>query len=138
MTLNLSNDHSCMNCKLEPTSVGESIEIERIDFRKAAKKKIADIMQNGVKRENQELDVELIICRRDDWDKLRGKRYNATLRTIAEIDNENVLVEFVLSDIEVSFDTRHLKVDDNRATISVANITVYAYGKEYGYRVIDD
>lgn len=139
MVFNLGKENDCTDCRLEPLSGGEIIEIEYVQFRNVSVSKIADIMKNGVKRENQDLIIDSIICKGSDYDKLPNKRYKATFVGLADVGNNVVMaIEFTLSNIEISFDRQNVKFDsDNNAIINLAEVTVYPLGNN-SFRVIQD
>lgn len=139
MKFNLGKENKCIKCILEPLSGGESIEIKRLQFRKKSVDNIADIMQNGIKRENQELVLDAIECKKDEFEKLETrKRYKATFLSLADMGNDVVgLIEIILGNIDICYDVRNVNYSSENVNISLANVVAYPYG-EYSYRVIED
>lgn len=132
MVFNLGDKNVCRKCKLVPISGGDPIELKLVQFRKSSVAKIADIMKSEVRRDNQSLVVDSIICSKDDYNKLPKKRYKATFEGLSDIGNNYVIaIEFVLGNIEISFDIRNVTFNGDNVLIHLAEITAYPFGDYY-------
>lgn len=138
MEFNLGRKNECVECVLEPLSGDGSVEIDYIQFRKSSVSQIADIMERGVRRENQDLVVDCVMCKKDEFKKISGKRYKAKFVGIADIGNHTVTaIEFVLANIEIEYDMRNIRCDSDDVYIDFAKITVYPHGTNY-FKEIED
>lgn len=138
MVFNLGKDNACIDCKLKAISGIENLEIDYIQFRKSSVAKIADIMKNGVKRDNQELVVDSIIIKKSEFEKFKDKRYKADFRALMDIGNHTLMaIEFTLGNIDISFNWKHVKYDSDDVYISLANMIVYPHGVN-SFRIIED
>lgn len=138
MEFNLGRKNECVECKLESLSGNEVVEIENIQFRKSSVEKIADIMRHGVRRENQNLVVDSIVCKKEEFNKLADKRYKAKFIGLADIGNDILTaIEFVLANIGISYDVCNVRYDSDEVYIDLANLTVYPFGTNY-FKEIED
>ena len=138
MEFNLGKKHKCVECKLKSRAGDEDVSIDYLQFRGNSVLKISDIMKKGVQRDNQNLIVENIVMKRNEYDKLTDKRYEAIMVGLADIGNNYVsAIEFVLGNIDISFNFRdvHLKGED--VYIDLAHITAYPFG-DYKFRELDE
>lgn len=116
----------CTDCKLETLSGDEAINLEYLKFRGCSVTNVADILKNGVKRSNQDLVVDSIICKKEEFRKLKDKRYKAKFVGLMDIGNNTlVAIEFTLGNIDISFNYKHVKSESDTMYISLANVTVY-------------
>ena len=137
MIFNLGKENECRECKLKAISSGETLKLEYVQFRKTSVSKIADIMENGVNHDNQKLVLDAIICKKSDYDKLIGKRYKATFIGLSDTEKGKLAIEFVLGNIEISFNVQNVNFDNDDVSISLAELTVYPFG-ECSFRELND
>lgn len=137
MTFILGKDNLCIRCKLEPLSGGEAINVERFQFTNISARMLADIMEKGVNKSNQNLSLDFIGCNKSDYEKLKNKRYKATFTAFIDKGyNILAIAEIILGNIEISFDMQNIEFDDI-VTINFANITAYP-DNNYSFREIGD
>ena len=137
MDFNMGRKNECVSCKLESLSGGNNIELDYLIFRKSSADKVADIMLNGVKRENQDLVLDSLVCKKDEFKKLTKNNYKALFTTLSDIDNNKVAaVDFELGCIAFSYDTRNIRYSDNDVIIDLVSITVFPYGS-CSYKTIE-
>lgn len=95
-------------------------------------------MRHGVRRENQNLVVDSIVCKKEEFNKLADKRYKAKFIGLADIGNDILTaIEFVLTNIGISYDVCNVRYDSDEVYIDLANLTVYPFGTNY-FKEIED
>lgn len=82
MKFNLGRDNICTQNTLTSCKYEKNIlEIEEIQFQTSAIDNVRDILNNGIKRNNQELMTEKLIFRKEEFDKFdreKGIKQNYT------------------------------------------------------------
>ena len=82
MKFNLGRDNICTQNTLTSFKYEKNIlEIEEIQFQTSAIDNVRDILNNGIKRNNQELMTEKLIFRKEEFDKFdreKGIKQNYT------------------------------------------------------------
>lgn len=138
MRFNLGKKNDCVNCKLISLSGHEDVNIEYIVFRKASVSKMADIMNRGVQRDNQDLIADTIMLKRSEYDKMTDKRYKGIFTGLADIGNNTVsAIEITLANIDILFNVRDVEFKDDDVYINLAHITAYPMGP-YSFRELED
>lgn len=129
MTFKFTDKAECMDVKLEQINGDSLVHIELIEFRKSSAKNIEDILRNGVKGRNQDLEIDTICLSKDNFSKLSSYRYKASFNTLIDIgDNTVKAATFTLGNVELRFNNNHVEYNGDGVIISSADMIAYPYG----------
>ena len=138
MKFKMAKNHGCLNCNLEALSKGDNVLLEWLELTDESVRKIEDIMQVGIKRENQELLVRYIHCKKSEFEKLqKDRRYKMRCMSLIEDGPELVGVEMNFGNIEIMFDMQDVEYDSDKISIQNAKIMAYPFG-DYDFKTLDD
>ena len=128
-----------LDCKLESLAGAPTLEMEEIKLRECSSKNIADIMEKGVTRHNQEMIIDEIWCDEEEFDKLGDKRYRVTFKTdtLTSLD-ESIVIKVVLGNVGFEIDPKDVEYyrDSKKVLVKYARMTV-RNGFEYSFKEID-
>ena len=128
-----------LDCKLESLAGDPTLEVEEIRLRECSSKNIADIMEKGVTRYNQEMIIDEIWFNEEEFDKLGEKRYKATFKTdtLTSLD-EPIVIKVVLGNVGFEIDPKDVEYypDSKKILVKYAKMTV-RNGFEYSFKEID-
>lgn len=132
MGFNLENNE-CINCILE--RCGEIIQIKSIKFTSEAVAKIADIMDRGIKKSNQQLKTETITLSPGAYKNLKQKSYNLYAEGYGYYNDHRCNETFTLEDIEIDWIQGNNFTTNANGDIEIygANIIAYQYAKHSCY-----
>jgi len=129
----------CADVKLEPLSKKyPEVDIEYLEFSKSFTNKIEDILNKGVRYDNQELKVNTIIMTRDNYNKMGNYGYKAYLDTIADTGGNNIgAFRLIFGNIHIHFDNRYVKYNGDTVIIKNAEMIALDSG-DYTYIELHD
>ena len=132
MGLNLENNEF-INCVLE--CPGETVQIKSIKFTSEAVAKIADIMDRGIKKLNQQLKTETIILSPNAYRNLKQKSYNLYAEGYGYYNNCRCSETFLLENIEIDRIQENNFNTNANGDIEIygANIIAYKFAKHSYY-----
>lgn len=123
----LDNGLSCIGTIKYKSKPNSMIAIELLEFDDQSKRKLLDMVNNGITRNNQELFAWSIVISKQDYKLfVPNKVYSGEFETLLKINNVVWAYKLIIDAFTLNANSNNLSTSDNSVILSNVNMMILA------------